>query len=208
MIDPDEVERRIVAAKGHQDVTWYRGKEGSPYFHNAPGDHSASVEVEMGQKLKSLVIEAKPSVLVEVGSNRGMSTTWLMLGMLANRKGHLTTFDIEDVLKLYGDPYWAQFGLPKEMVTYVIKPVWGDPPELPPSIDFVFHDASHDVDPTIKEIEALAPRMSKGGVIAFHDAFLCRHQGEACLKWFGTHSDEWSYEEWQYGRGMGIARRK
>lgn len=202
------VEDAIVAARGEEDRVWYRGAPGTPYFHNAPGGHCASVEIEMGQKVMSLVLERKPEVLVEVGTNKGMSSTWLMLGMLRNRKGHLTTFDIEDVLKAHGAPYWDTFKLPKELVTYAITPVWGNPPQLPASIDFVFHDASHDVEPTIKEIEALAPRMTKGGIIAFHDAFLCRHQGLACLEWFNNHKFDWSYEEWQFGRGLGIARKR
>lgn len=208
MIDPRDVADQIYAVRGEKDREWNRGAEGTPLFHNAPKMHVASIEIEMGQKLRDLVVEHKPNVLVEVGTNRGFSTTWLMLGMIENGKGHLTTFDIVDALEAYGRPYWDQFGLPKEMVTYVTKPIWDNPPELCMPIDFVFHDASHDVDPTAKEIEALAPRVVKGGIITFHDIFLCRHQGEFLLKWFEEHKDQWDYEEWQYGRGLGIARRK
>jgi predicted O-methyltransferase YrrM len=207
MIDPRAVADQIYDLRGELDHVWNRGDAGTPIFHNAPGTHVASVEIEMGQYLRDLVIDSRPSVLVEVGTNKGFSSTWLILGMLENAKGHLTTFDIDDVRALYGKPYWDQFGLPKEMVTYVQKPVWGDPPELPAKIDFVFHDASHDVEPTSKEVEALAPRITAGGLMTFHDVRLCAHMGDFLIEWFKKHPD-FDYSEWRCGRGLGIARRK
>lgn len=200
----------VWASRGPLDETWNRGEPGSPLFHNAPGGHCASVEVEMGQRIMALVEESRPDVLVEVGTNKGMSSAWLMMGMLLNGRGRLTTFDIEDVRAVHGTPYWESLGLPASLVDYAISPVWGNPPQLPASIDFVFHDASHDEEPTRRELEALEPRMSARGVMAFHDVFLCRHQGEVLLKFFGSPEmkAKWSYEEWQRGRGLGIARRR
>lgn len=208
MINVEKIEQEIVSSAGELDKTWYRGAPGTPYFHNAPGSHTSSVEIEMGQKIMSLVVEHKPKVLVEIGTNKGFSTTWLMLGMIKNGFGSLITFDIEDMRKVYGMPYWEQYGLPKEMVRYVIGSVWDKKSELPSTIDFMFHDASHDVEPTKKELHTIAPLIPSGGIMSFHDVFLCRHQGEVILDWINERKSDWEYQEWQYGRGLGIARRK
>ena len=199
------VEARVIEDIGHEDVAWNRGKAGSQVHHFAPRGHAASVNFEEGQKLRDLVIESKRDTLVEVGTNRGFSTLWIMLGMLKNDSGHLTTFDIVDAEKEYGVPYWKQYGLPKELVTYVQKPIWGNPPELPSQVDFVFVDSSHEVGETLQELEALTPRVPIGGIMVFHDIFLCWHMGREILRWF-TNKPGWTYEEWEYGRGLGIAR--
>jgi predicted O-methyltransferase YrrM len=204
----DAIEAEVNSVMGPEDRTWFRGKEGTLYFHNAPGDFCASVEYEIGYKLRDLVLANKPEVLVEVGTSKGFSGFWLMLAMLRNGKGHLITFDPADVIKDCGAPFWKKFGLPSELVTYSRSLVWDAPPELPQSIDFVFEDASHEVDDTQKIVETLAPRVKRGGIMAFHDIFLCRHEGSFLLKWFGEHADQWDYKEIQEGRGLGIARKR
>jgi predicted O-methyltransferase YrrM len=146
---------------------------------------------------------------VDVGTNLGHSATWLLLGVERNQKGRIWTFDIQDWRSGMGYGglfFWQRYGLP-DRPTFVQKAVW-DAEELPAEIDFVFEDASHDEEPSKRQLEVLTPRMRPGGTMAFHDIFLCRHEGEILLKWFGDRKGEWDYKEIQMGRGLGVATRK
>ena len=211
-----DIEAAIVSKQGPEDIIWNRGLRDGKYFHNAPGNHASSVEIEMGQKLKELVIETQPNVAIEIGTNKGHGATWIALGLMANAKGHLTTFDnssefpadkLSEGAVGYGRFFWQEFGVPEEWVTFVNKTTWDNPPELPLAIDFVFHDASHKKDETLKEIELLAPRVRASGIFCFHDVLLIEEMGFPVRDWFLARPTEWSYDVWPYGRGLGIARR-
>ncbi len=206
--NPQQVLEQMSQWKGKPDVEWNRGAAGEPIFHASMDTHVAQIEYEMGLLLMDLVRTYKPETLVEVGTNRGYSTSCLLVAMEQNQKGHLTTFDIEDVRSAWWGPQcWEILKIPETRLTVVKNSLWDASPQqqLPEKIDFVFHDASHEVDQTEKEIETLAPRMTSSGVISFHDIFLCRHMGEFLLSWFNQRKTEWKYEEIQKGRGLGIA---
>lgn len=203
--DANTALKKMAAWRGDVDEVWYRGAAGTPKMHNSMGTHVSQIEFEMGRILMALVRRHKPEVLVEIGTNRGYSTSCLLLAMEKNKKGGLTTFDIEDVNTVWWRPQcWELLEIPTTRLTCVAKPVW-ELDKLPSSIDFVFHDASHEVDQTLKELEVLAPRIANNGILTFHDIFLCRHMGEFLVEWF--YKDGWDYRELQKGRGLGIAKR-
>lgn len=205
--DPVPFHDKMLRFRGEQDTLWNRGEEGSPVFHHGWLMHAASIEYEMGQMLMSLVKDRKPNTIVEIGTNIGYSTSCLLLAALENGKGTVTTFDIEDVQVTYKDMIaWKVLGLPTDNLKVVTEPTWATD-KLPTAIDFVFHDASHDVEPTKLEVERLAPLITKEGVMAFHDIFLCRHMGEFLFNWFKDRGSEWKYSEIRRGRGLGVAIR-
>lgn len=199
---------KLLAIRGPIDTLWDRGN-GAPMFHHGYHEHAAGIEYEMGQMLHKLVKVHRPLRIVEIGTNIGYSTVWLMLAALENGYGTVTTFDVEDVQATYQERItWKLIGLPENILKVVQEPTWATN-ELPSTIDFAFHDASHDVEPTKVEVERLGPLMKKpGGVMAFHDIFLCRHMGEFLFQWFSKHSNDWDYSEIRQGRGLGVAIRK
>ena len=211
----DRIEAAIVNAQGPEDRVWNRGLTADgKYFHNAPGNHCASVETEMGQKIKELVIETKPLVCVEVGTNKGYSSTWILLGIERNHLGYLVTFDngseiSVDTLRdgVVDNFFWREFNLPEWHIQFVKSNVWDNPVQLPQEIDFCFNDSSHKKDETLHEVEVIAPRIRKNGIFCFHDVLLIGEMGVPVEAYFKSKPTEWSYEVWPYGRGLGIARK-
>lgn len=204
MINFATVQKQLESFSTIEDKEWNRGKQDIPTFHNGYGKHVASIELEIGRKLSDLIVKAKPKTIVEVGTNIGYSTAWLLLAGLQNGLEKLITFDIvEEPLRV-----WRALSLPEEKLQFVRSSVWDGKSHLPASIDFVFHDASHEVEQTQKELDTLTDIMSLGGVMTFHDIFLCRHMGVVVKEHFDKRTQNWHYEEIQEGRGLGVATRK
>lgn len=200
----DKFLEQLKAFAGEEDKEWNRAP-GTPLLHQGYKQHAASIELEMGEKLFELVGQHRPTTIVEVGTCIGYSTTWLLLAALEYKLGTVTTFDIEE----WPIRVWKEIkGLPLDKLKFVKKASWDAGSDLPEQIDFVFHDASHDVEPTQRELEILAPRITKNGCMAFHDVNLCRHMGDVVKKYFADRVHDWDYSEWAHGRGLGIAIRK
>lgn len=206
MTDWKKVQTQLESFAGPEDRIWYRGAEGTPYFHLGYKKHSSSIELEMGRKLLDLIKERKPKNLTELGTNIGYSACWQLLGIGYNGFGHLTTFDVKN----YSDetPWlWTAIeGLPTDSLTFVNSSVWDGIDRLPKTIDWAFIDSSHDKDATEKELDVLTPRMSIGGLIVLHDIFLCGYVNEVARAKF-ENPKQWEYVEIQEGRGLGIAEK-
>jgi predicted O-methyltransferase YrrM len=135
---------------------------GSDDYHFLTGDHLA-IEIEQGEKIYRYVYDNKPKVIVEVGTGKGHSTTWLLMAMVGH-KAKIHTYDTE-----VRNPYvWDEMGI---LANGNLKIYIGEFKNLriPKKIDFVFHDSQHNYDHIVADLEILIPRMNKGGSIWIHD---------------------------------------
>lgn len=130
-----------------------------------PVDDSASEGEKM--LLYWLIRETKPEVVVETGTHRGLSGTYLAHALHDNKKGHLHTADPFD---------WGQHGnfrkfpeLEKRITFYNER--GEDMIKKLDKIDFAFIDGFHEDFEVIPEIEALIPKLSKRAVVVFHDCW-------------------------------------
>lgn len=115
------------------------------------------------------VVSREARVVVELGTRGGVSTAaWLYA--LAMTGGHLWTVDLSPAPRLSSDEgAW----------THVV----GDDLDpdvyhaLPPVIDVLFIDTSHDYDQTLSELALYVPRVRPGGVVLLHDTDLATPEG-------------------------------
>lgn len=131
----------------------------------------SNVSLEEATSLYSVVRRSKPSVSVEVGFVKGVSTLAILQALADNGHG------VHHVI----DPFQSQFGnAGLEMVrraglesyfqfheTFAENVI----PSLP-SIQFAFIDASHLFDLTLLEFVLVDKKLAFGGVIGFHDLWM------------------------------------
>lgn len=122
-----------------------------------------SLSEEEAKYLYDSVIKHKPDVLLEIGTHRGVSTTYLAAAIKENGKGHLWTTDPID----YGQAQTFDHRL-KEFVTFEYK--MGKDIDIGEKIDFAFVDGFHTKDDVLPEIKNLLPKLNNGAVVVFHDA--------------------------------------
>jgi predicted O-methyltransferase YrrM len=131
--------------------------------------YGAAVEIEVGIFLYSLVRLMKPDIVIETGTSHCHSALYLAQGLSDNRKGHLYTIDHEkgETWRLdkaglqcyYSDLIGDSIGALHQLV-----------PKFDCCIDMAFLDSLHSYEHVRGEIEAIFPKLRKGGVIAIHDA--------------------------------------
>lgn len=179
---------------------------GMPYkdgFHLGMRDNKNAIELEFGQMLLGAVLDRKPETIVELGTGPGYATAWMLAALERNGKGHLWSLDPA----MPQPPVWEQVGCPVERLTYLNELTHEALDKLPPEIDILFHDASHNFDEVHSDIESLGPRIPVGGLILVHDVNYSRSMGDQLINYFDARPDEWSYQEISSGCGMGIAKR-
>ena len=145
------------------------GKVFGPAGESRPLD--SNVSLEEATNLYSVVRQLKPSVSVEVGFAKGVSTLAILQALADNGHG------VHHVI----DPFQSQFGnAGLEMVrraglesnfqfyeTFAENVI----PNLP-GIQFAFIDASHLFDLTLHEFVLADKKLDLGGVIGFHDLWM------------------------------------
>jgi len=164
-------------------------------YHFVDGD-TIAIESEFGVLLMDEIEEFKPSEIVEIGTGRGYSTAWILLGMGLAGKGNLTTFD-EQLRNLHVN----QIPIPGHFTMYITD-FKKAKDLLPKTIDFVFHDAAHTPDLIIKDLEIILPRMSLKGRIWIHDAY---DEISIPLKVY-FESKGWKYKWLKESSHLGFAR--
>ncbi len=147
----------------------------------------------------------QPKTIVELGTFRGYSTSWLILGTLLNQAGHVHAFEVFKE-GYYGDMWYDRFGLPKKDFFYHEIPggIWNFASEVPEKIDLIFHDTDHNAGPSEKEMALLIPRLSVGGLILIddmlHSQYLPMQRFFHGL--FGSWSLDWKWSVLPVGHGL------
>lgn len=128
-----------------------------------PQDDSTAHEEKV--ILYEAIKEAKPEVVVEIGTHRGLTSCYMLMALDENEKGHLHT----------ADPYeWGARGNFRKFPELEKRVTWYQKPgkELVhdiDKIDFMFVDGFHEKEYVLEEIDALFPLLTEGAVVFFHD---------------------------------------
>ena len=184
----------------------------APLHHNTDG-LSKSVDFETGLLLYNFVKWKKPKTIVELGTFRGYSTSWLRLGAAANGfEGQLAHVHAFEVFKEggYGPMWYDRIGFDKTGFTYHEVPggIWKFEKQIPPMIDLLFHDTQHLVGPTQQEMALLLPRVPVGGTVLVDDMCYAGYEPmqDLIIRMFSD-SCLWRFDILRLGHGLGIAER-
>lgn len=113
-----------------------------------------------------LVRELRPRSAVELGADRGWSTTWILQALRDNGAGKLTSYDLRD---------YCTRAVPAELATGRWTFVAGDVTRMLDSmvvgIDFLFIDAAHTAAFAHWYLEQVLPALRPGTPLAIHDIF-------------------------------------
>lgn len=116
-----------------------------------------------GNFLYALVKLIKPKVLFEIGTHKGVSSSYILQAMKENGFGHLWTTDPVDYgaapKVIFEDRHW---------ITFMDK--MGKDVKLEEQMDFVFVDGFHTKEDVLPEIDNLLPQLAPNAVVIFHDA--------------------------------------
>lgn len=134
--------------------------------------HAWNSEPSVSEFLGQLAFYWRPRVVVELGSYVGWTSAHLALGLrAADAGGRLWCVD--------SDPRFldaARLNLERRGLNSNVEFMQGlsmDPAllrALPPKIDLLFLDTTHQYDDTCREIATYLPRLAPGGMIALHDS--------------------------------------
>jgi predicted O-methyltransferase YrrM len=171
------------------------------------------IDYETGLLLYNFIKHLKPKAIVELGTFRGYSTSWLLAGAILS--AHVCEVHAFEVFKegAYGSMYYDDLGLDKSCLFYHEIPggVWNFPDQVPAQIDLLFHDTQHLLGPTQKEMEILLPRIPVGGIVLIDDMLHpdYRPMQSLIFEIFDSKYDPpiWTYTTLPLGHGLGIARR-
>lgn len=121
-------------------------------------------------ELEALFITADelgPKVLVEIGACHGLSS--IILAAVA-RKYSGMLYSVEPGLYVDWLPNLERYGLGKFATLIKARSPWLDWPNIPfKTIDYLLIDGDHHYFPAAADISAFAPKVRKGGRLAFHD---------------------------------------
>jgi cephalosporin hydroxylase len=124
-------------------------------------DDSAHLDQQM--LMYWLIRGMKPGAVVEIGTHRGVTSLYLAHALYDNGKGHLITCDPYD----YGQQ--DNFDKIPELAEYITYDnIMGVDLGIN-NVDFVFVDGFHGYSEVLDEIEYFKPRLSKEGLMVFHD---------------------------------------
>lgn len=123
----------------------------------------------------AIVRALEPDLVVETGIANGVSSSYLLLAMEKNRKGHLHSVEVDDshVLLEGRDPGWIvpdplrvrwsiHMGPSELILPHLLR-------ALPP-LDIFIHDSLHTYEHMMLEFEAAFPHLRPGGLLLADDA--------------------------------------
>jgi predicted O-methyltransferase YrrM len=150
--------------------------------HHIYGDEDRFNAVNPGDRraLYHLVRALKPTRILDVGTHVGASALHMALALKAEPScGTVTTIDICDVNK--PDAYWRQADLPASPrdvaselgcnVRFVVGSSLSFLQGTSETFDFVVLDGEHSWQNVYREIAAILPLLTSGGIIVLHDYF-------------------------------------
>lgn len=149
--------------------------------------NDGSTEVEVGEFLQAMVRLVKPTWILETGTYKGISSSYMGLGLKENNSGTLETLEIDVNCIEESKKLWAQVGVEDKIVSYNGS-----------SLDFVpkqnYQMIFLDTEPGIRfaELVRFFPYLDEGGFIGIHDLPRGFCQGN-------INPDHPEFESWPYG---------
>jgi predicted O-methyltransferase YrrM len=123
-----------------------------------------------GRFLTRLVRELAPRSALELGTGFGLSTAFQTAALELNRSGTLLSLDIEGMIAL-ARPGLTRLGLEHrvELVAGRIEETLDAALERSGPIDYALLDADHTEEGTLREFDAVLPRLADGAVVVLDD---------------------------------------
>jgi hypothetical protein len=177
-------------------------------------------------------MEAKPGLIVELGTRSGEST-FVLERVAALCGSTLVSVDLADCSRVSAYPAWT-FVRAEDVAFAAEFPEWCQKRKLVPEIDLLFVDTSHEYEHTAAEIRAWFAFLSPRAKAVFHDTNLrklyFRRDGTLCNGWDNqrgviraieerlglklnerrdlilTHGD-WSVRHWAVSTGLTVLTR-
>lgn len=135
------------------------------------GDHGfsmfndAGTEVEVSEFIYSLVRVLKPTVVLETGTHKGVSSTYIACALEENNKGKILTFEIIPEHFNNAHILWKQVGIDHRVNAYLVDAQKIDLKGT--MIDFLFLDSEPQL--RFDEFIKFWPNVKPGGFIMIHD---------------------------------------
>lgn len=127
--------------------------------------NDAGTEVEVSEFIYALVRMCKPKFVLETGTHRGISSTYIGEALKENNQsGKIVTLEIIDQHYAYSTAFHKQMGL-DSIVTVIKMPSLLYTPTQP--IDFLFLDSEPQL--RFDELVRFLPCVVEGGIILIHD---------------------------------------
>ncbi|HEX6116099.1 MAG TPA: class I SAM-dependent methyltransferase [Solirubrobacterales bacterium] len=124
-----------------------------------------------GRFLLKLVHELGPASALELGTAFGISTAFQAAGLELGHRGRMVTLDAAADWGEVAQQGLDELGLAGRVERRLgwIHETLGDAVADAAPVDYVFVDAEHQAEPTIRYFELMLPRLAPGAVVVFDD---------------------------------------
>jgi predicted O-methyltransferase YrrM len=124
-----------------------------------------------GRFLMRLVGELRPSSCLELGTAFGISTAFQAAALEVNGEGRMLTIDAAQEWTAIAEDGFERLGIASRIETRTgqIGTVLPDALARLGKVDFVFIDAEHQEEPTVRYFELILPHLASGAVVVLDD---------------------------------------
>jgi predicted O-methyltransferase YrrM len=144
-------------------------------LYRKPGAWRGSIDTETGRFLYSLARMVRPELVVEVGTQHGISTLWLARAVKDNGTGQLLSLDLfEDTQVAVVQQSLERAGLSKqaELIAGPSTTIGAEACRRSARpIDLLFIDGDHRVEAATVDFEVLSAMVRAGGFVVLHDIY-------------------------------------
>ena len=176
-------------------------------LYQHPLSYPFSISPEAGMLLHAVVLNARPRVAIEIGSNIGVSGLWMAGAMHDAGHGKLFCFDDFQPMKRLGElaehqppdrerflrDVLAEAGVADRVEVFpgrsdqevaraaerIIAEGRAGGHELSAGVQLAFIDGDHNPEGVLRDFKAVEPLLDTGGLVVFHDTFpwMCSWDG-------------------------------
>ena len=137
-------------------------------FNHSDLDHwnqPSGISTEEGELLYGLIRVVRPTLVLETGTNIGVSSSYICLGLQDNGFGHLTTIEHMTSVAPFAKKKLEEMGF--DNFNVFVGEVEIFPQPQPESVDFMWLDT--ELAQRYAELVRFFPSVKPGGIICIHD---------------------------------------
>lgn len=141
----------------------------------------SSSSVLKGKFFLDIIRYLKPKVVLELGTNFGISAAYQAAALELNGEGKLTTIEMNEELFPYSKRLWENVGIDHRVeqrngnFDYVLEDILGELGQ----IDFAYIDGNHRKTPTLSYFDSIYNHLSTHSVVIFDDIYWSDEMVEA-----------------------------
>lgn len=171
----------------HSSIPWCKALL---EIYDNPISRPASISPQQGELIRSVIYNASPKIVVEIGTFLGVSTLWIASALMdANRSGKLYSIDLfADILPEKNGTRTRSIADPKKHVEKRLRDacladyvqlIEGNSHDIGRqfdsmingTIDVLYIDGDHSIHGCAKDLVLYSKFLSPGGIVIFHDIF-------------------------------------